>query len=76
MLSKILIQFSVDGQCCVPSPLFDLRPNYGGGNEDYGNSFKRSHAYIAANSSPDPVAGHRQPTSGLENPVYSWAHLG
>ena len=34
MLSKSLIQFSVDGQGCVPSPLFDLRPNYGGGNED------------------------------------------
>ena len=28
MLSKSLIQFSVDGQGCVPSLLFDLRPNY------------------------------------------------
>ena len=28
MLSKYLIQFSVDGQGCVPSLLFDLRPNY------------------------------------------------
>ena len=37
MLSKSLIQFSVDGQGCVPSLLFDLRPNYGGGNEDNGN---------------------------------------
>ena len=34
MLNKSLIQFSVDGQGCVPSLLFDLRPNYGGGNED------------------------------------------
>ena len=33
MLSKSLIQFSVDGWSCVPSLLFDLRPNYGGGNE-------------------------------------------
>ena len=33
MLSKSLIQFSVDGQGCVPSLLFDLRPNYGGGND-------------------------------------------
>ena len=32
MLSKSLIQFSVDGQGCVPS-LFDLRPNYSEGNE-------------------------------------------
>ena len=31
---KSLIQFSVDGQSCVPSQLLDLRPNYGGGNED------------------------------------------
>ena len=28
MLSKSLIQFSVDGQGCVPSLLFELRPNY------------------------------------------------
>ena len=40
MLSKSLIQFSVDGWGCVPSLLFDLRPNYGGGNEDEGTSFK------------------------------------
>ena len=33
MLSKSLIHFSVDGQGCVPSLLFDLRLNYGGGNE-------------------------------------------
>ena len=34
MLSKSLIQFSVDEWGCVPSLLFDLRPNYGGVNED------------------------------------------
>ena len=34
MLSKSLIQFSVNGWGCVPSLLFDWRPNYGGGNED------------------------------------------
>ena len=34
MLSKSLIQISVDGRGCVPSLLFDLRPNYGGGDED------------------------------------------
>jgi len=33
MLSKSLIQFSVDGQGCIPSLLFDLRPNYDGRNE-------------------------------------------
>ena len=34
ILSKSLIQFSVDRWGCVPSLLFDLRPIYGGGNED------------------------------------------
>ena len=34
MCNKSLIQFSVDGWGCVLSLLFDLRPNYGGGNED------------------------------------------
>ena len=34
MLSKYLIQFSLDGLGCVPFLLFNLRPNYGGGNED------------------------------------------
>ena len=37
MLSKSLIQFSVDGWSCVPSLLFTWEPNYGGGNEDNGN---------------------------------------
>ena len=37
MLSKSLVQFSVDGQSCVCFLLFDLRPNYGGGNEDNGD---------------------------------------
>ena len=34
MFNKSLIQFSVDGRGCVPSLLLDLRPDYGGGNED------------------------------------------
>ena len=34
MLSKSLVQFSVEGRDCVPSLLFDLRSNSGGGNED------------------------------------------
>ena len=37
MLSKSLIQFSVDGRGCVPSTLFDMMPNYHGGNEDNGD---------------------------------------
>ena len=38
MFIKSLIQFSVDGWGCVPSPLFELRPNYVGVNEDNGES--------------------------------------
>ena len=34
MLSKSLIQVCIDGRGPVPSLLLDLRPNYGGGNED------------------------------------------
>ena len=36
MLSKPLIQFSVDGWSCVISLLLDLKPNNGGGNEGNG----------------------------------------
>ena len=41
MLSKSLIQFSVDGQGCVLPLLFDLRPKYVGGNEDNGNLLQK-----------------------------------
>ena len=41
MLSISLIQFSVDGRGCVPSLLFDLKPNYGGGNEDNGDLLQK-----------------------------------
>ena len=41
MLSKSLIQFSVGGWGCVLSLLFDLRPNYGGGNKDNGDLLQK-----------------------------------
>ena len=44
MLNKSFIQIAVDGWGCVPSLLFDLRPNYGGGNENNRTSLERSHA--------------------------------
>ena len=82
MLSKSLIQFSVDGQGRVPSLFFDLRPNYGdGGNEGMEvmkiivTPFKRSCAGAATFSAPDPVAGHCQPTPLLEAPRHSLASL-
>ena len=42
MLSKSLIQFSVDGWGCVPFLLFDLRPNYDGCNDDNGNLLQKA----------------------------------
>ena len=41
MLSKSLIQFSVEVWGCVPSLLLDLRSNYGGGNEDNGDLLQK-----------------------------------
>ena len=75
MLSKSLIQYSIDGCGCVPSTLFDLGPIYGGGNEDNGTSFKMSDADTAALSGPNPAAGHRGPTPLPETPGHSRASL-
>ena len=41
-VNKSLIHFSVDGRACVPSLLFDLKPNYGGGNEDNGDFLQKA----------------------------------
>ena len=41
MLHTSLIQFSDDGWGCIPSLLFDLRPNYGGGNENNGDLLQK-----------------------------------
>ena len=48
ILSKSLIQFSVDGQ----------GPNYGGGNEDNGDLLQKVPTRTATLSAPDPSAGH------------------
>ena len=76
MLSKFLIQFSVHGWGCVPSFLFNLGPNYGGGNEDNGNLLQKSQACTATLSAPKPAAGYRQPTPLLETLGHSQASLG
>ena len=67
MFSKSLIQFPVDGRGCVPSLLFDLRPNYGGGNEDNGDLFQKFLASTAKVSAPDPGASHCQATPLLDS---------
>ena len=73
MLSKSLIQFSADGRGCVPSLLLDLKPTYGGGNED---NVKMSHAANTVLSAPNPAAGHLLPMPLLETPGHSWASTG
>ena len=45
MLSKSLIQFSVDGQNCVPSMLLGLRPNYCR-DKVMATSFKRTYTSL------------------------------
>ena len=39
-------------------------------------SFKRSHAYTATLSDPNPATSHRRPMPLLETPGYSQASLG
>ena len=69
MLSKSLIQFSVDGRGCD-------RPTYGGSNEDNGNLLKKVPCTCCCTQSPDPEAGHHWPTPPLETPRHSQASLG
>ena len=76
MLSKSLIQFSDDGRGCVPSLLFDLRPNYGGGNGDCGDLLQKAPCTHCCTQAPKPAAGHRRPTTLLEPPGHSRASLG
>ena len=76
MLSKSLIQFSVDGQGCFPFLLFGLRPNYGGGNEDNVYLFKQvpcTHFWTQCPwSCSRPLLTH----SSLEIPGHSQESLG
>ena len=56
MLSKSLTQFSVDGWGCVPSLSFDLRPNYGGGNEDNGDLLQKVPGIQCCTQCPRPCS--------------------
>ena len=75
MLSKSLVQFSIDGWGCVPFLLSDLRPNMVEVMKIM-VTFKRSHACTATFSVPDPAAGHHQPMPPAETPGHSQASLG
>ena len=67
MLSKSLTQFSVDGQNCVPSLLSDLRPNYGGGNEDNGDLLQKVSCRHCCTQCPQPCSWP-PPTHASANP--------
>ena len=76
MLSKFLIQFPGHGWGCVPSMLFDLRLNYGGGNgnnDDLLQKVPRMHCHTQC---PNPTAGHHQPMPLPKSPGNSQASLG
>ena len=78
--AKSLIQFYVDGQGCVPSLLFDLRPKYGGGNEDNGSV--QFSCLVTSNSLQPHGRQHARPLCPSPSPrVYSnscplsrWCH--
>ena len=76
MLSKSLIQFSVDGWGCVPFILLNLRQTMVEIVKTMATFFKRSHGCTAELSATDPAPGHRQPTPPLETPGHSQASLG
>ena len=76
MLSKSLIQFSVDEWGCVPSLLFAWGHTMVEVMKIMATSLKRSHAPTATLSVPNPAEGHRRPTPPLETPGHSWASLG
>ena len=56
MISKSLIQLSVDSWGCVSSLLFDLRPNYGGGNEDNGDLLQKVLCMHCPTQCPQPCS--------------------
>ena len=76
MLSKSLIQFSIDGWSCVPYHIFTWGQTMVEVMKIKVTSFKRSHACAATLSVPNPVAGHLWPTPPLETPRHSQASLG
>ena len=73
MLSKSLIQFSDDGRGSVPSLLFDLRPDYGGGNEDNGGLLQKVPCSPCYTQCPQPCS---RPPPTHTSAGDSWTLLG
>ena len=76
MVSKSLIQISVDGQDCIPSLLFDLKPSYDGGNEDNGDLLQMIPCRHCYTQCPQPCSRPRPTTPPPETPGDSSASLG
>ena len=76
MLSKSLIQFSVDGWSCVPSLPFTWGQTMVEVMKIMVTSLKRSRACTATISAPRPAAGHHRPTPPPETPRHPQASLG
>ena len=75
MLSKSLIQLSVDGWSCVPSLLFTWGLTMVEVMKIMGTSFKRSHACTATLTDPNTAAGHHKPMPPLKTLGHYWESL-
>ena len=75
MLSKSLIQFSVEGWSCVPSLLFTWGQTMVEVMKIMVTSLKRSHASAARLTGSNLAAGHHWPTPPPETPGHSRASL-
>ena len=64
MISKSLVQFSVDGWSCVPSLLFTWGQTMVEVMKIMVTSCKTSHACTATLSAPNPAAGHHRASTG------------
>ena len=79
MLSISLIQFSglntaailLRGPGCVPSLLFDLRPNYTGGNEDDGHLLQKSPHRHCCTRRPSPCRKPQPAHTSPKTPGHS-----
>ena len=76
MLNKSVIQFSVDGQGCVPSLLFDLRQNYGGDNVNNGKLFQKVLCTHGHSQCPQPCSRPPLTQASARHSWTSWASLG
>ena len=68
MLSKFLIQFSVDGWSCFSSLLFTWGQTMVEVMKIIMTSLKRSHACTATVCAPNPAGDHHRPTPSPETP--------